>query len=217
MPFPDRATHPPEAEMTRTLAAAVALAAASIAGTMLAAPAQACISCAYVPETARSAPAAPGEARSYSKSRSFRAAEERRLRHSGNRKAKGEAASRKVETAKTAPTEKPSERAASVGVPAAQNEHSSFAAMSPSPVETAAVPAAAEPGSATEHSTIATAGSRDALRDATTTAAVAAGAATNASAGVEEAKPETPAAAGANVGCKKFFPSVGMTLSVTCE
>ena len=216
MPFLDRATHPPEAEMTRTLAVAVALAAASIAGTMLAAPAQACISCAYVPETARSAPAAPGEARSYSKSRSFRAAEDRRARNAGHRKAKGEAA-RKVETAKSAPEEKNSERAASADAAAAQNEHSSFAAMSPSPVETAAVPAAAEPGSATEHSTIATAGSRDALRDATTTAAVAAGAATNASAGVEEAKPETPAAAGANVGCKKFFPSVGMTLSVTCE
>ena len=199
--------------MTRTLAATVALAAASIAGTMLtAAPARACISCAYVPETARSA-TAPSEARSHSKSRSFRAAEERRARNSGNRKAKSEAASRKVETAKTAPVEKPSEQAASVDVPAAQNEHSSFAAVAPSPVETAAVPAAIEPGS--EHSTIATGGSSDALHGTTTTAAVATDASTGASA--EEAKPGATTAAGGHVGCKKFFPSVGMTLSVDCE
>ncbi|HET6320735.1 MAG TPA: hypothetical protein VFF87_01670 [Hyphomicrobium sp.] len=193
--------------MTRTLAATLALAAASIAGTMLtAAPAQACISCAYVPETARSAATAPGEARSYSKSRSFRAAEERRARHSGNRKAKGETASRKVETAKTAPAEKPSQSAASMNVPAAETEHSSFAAAS-SRIETAAVPAAAEPGAATEHSTIATAEPRDTVHGATTTAAVAA----------DAAKSEAPSAAGSNVGCKKFFPSAGMTLSVTCE
>lgn len=194
--------------MTRTLAATLALAAASIAGTMLtAAPAQACISCAYVPETARSAATAPGEARSYAKSRSFRAAEERRARHSGSRKAKGETASRKVETAKTAPAEKPSQSAASMNVPAAETEHSSFAAAASSRIETAAVPAAAEPGAATEHSTIATAQPRDTVHGATTTAAVAA----------DAAKSEPPSAVGSNVGCKKFFPSAGMTLSVTCE
>jgi len=201
--------------MTRTLAATLALTAAAIAGTMLSiAPAQACISCAYVPEVGRGAATAPGDARSYSKSRSFRAVEDRRARNAGHRKAKGEAA-RKVETAKSAPEEKSSERAASADAAAAQNEHSSFAAMSPSPVETAAVPVAAESGSATEHSTIAAAKSPDAIHGATTTAAVAA----DATSGIHavEAKPETPATAGGNVGCKKFFPSVGMTLSVTCE
>lgn len=200
--------------MTRTLVATLAFTAASIAGTMLVgAPAQACISCAYVPETARSAPA-PAETRSYSKSRSFRAADERRARNSGNRKAKNETARRKVETAKNAPAEKPSGNTAAEA-PAEQNEHSSFAAVVPSPIETAAVPAATEPGSATEHSTIATAEAHEVPHDTTTTAAVADNAAAGGSA--EGAKSEAAPAAGSNVGCKKFFPSVGMTLSVTCE
>jgi len=201
--FRRRATHPPEAEMTRTLAAIVALAAVPIAAmTTIAVPAQACISCSYVPEVARGATTS-GEGRSYSKSRSYRAAEERRARTSRKRAVRSEPAPRKIESAKAAPTEKPSAvKAAPAETNAPEIEHSSFAAAAPSRVETAAIPAATEPGSLTEHSTIATGGSDDAPH---ATAAVAAD------------KTDETSAGGSNVGCKKFFPSVGMTLSVDCE
>jgi hypothetical protein len=168
--------------MTRTiLTTATALLGAM---TLLTPAAEACISCDYIPEVARShATSDHGThfdsgtshgygATHYRVKRSYAKASEPRERPAKKRIVKSEPESKKVKVAKAA---------------------------DPAPVKTDA-PEKAE----TENSSVTTATLQ-----------------TNDTADANEA-PETkeaPAAkkASKNVGCKKFFPTVGMTLTVPCE
>lgn len=181
--------------MIRTI---LAIATAPLAAmTLFASAAEACISCEYVPEVARSS-STSHESKTYARSRAYKAAEERRARTSkkryvktddGSSKAgkaeKTEKATKKVETAKAAPVE-------------AQTEHSSMAGSDTKKVESATT-APETSGQQTENSTISTAAvGKSEPADAKQSAS-------------EEPQVST------NVGCKKFFPTVGMTLSVPCE
>jgi hypothetical protein len=199
--------------MTRTI---IAIAAASAAAMSLSAPAVACISCEYVPEVVKNHTTS-SEPRGYSHSRAYEAAEERRARKSrvsksddGGSKAKKHIEraekpstteraeksepAKKVETAKAVPeTAKP-----------AETENSTFAAAGASDKKQveAATTTPAKSGPQTEHSTIS-------------------GASTDKPAGSKTAEanpvPSKDEEKVSNVGCKKFFPTVGLTLSVPCE
>ncbi len=170
----------------------LAIAAAPLAAmTLFASGAEACISCDYVPEVVRNSTTSPSvESRPYVKSRSHTAVEQRRARTEKRRVVKEDnKPARKVETAKAKP--------APVVESAAENEHSTVTTVGSSDkkVEKAEVAAPAKSGAQTETSTIATAV-------------------------VERADAQPVSGEGAqvsNVGCKKFFPTVGMTLSVPCE
>ena len=167
--------------MTRAIFAVIAAATAAIACTP---PANACISCDYVPEVlnsgAKTSHAQPRRERSYTQ------------RHERRSKAAKKTAAKR---------EQPVTEAAAIENPAptknAEVEHSTITtagtAMS-NQVKAAITP---EPtGPEDENSTI-------------STAAAAKPAA--------QAKPVEQATADHNVGCKKYFPSTGLTLSVPCE
>jgi hypothetical protein len=177
--------------MTRTF---LAIAAALLAATTLTPAAEACISCEYVPEVVHSGTSKAYEGRShaakpYKKSRAYTAAEERRSRAAKKHIVKSEPVAKKVETATTAPITTP-----------ATNENSAIAAAASdksAPVAKKVEAAATTPiksQTQNENSTISTATLVKAEE-----------------APIEEAKVDK------NVGCKKFFPTVGMTLSVPCE
>ena len=194
-------------------------AAAALALGMFAPAAVACISCEYVPEVVRNHTTS-SEPRSYSRSRSYEAVERRRTRKSrvsksndggskskkhieraekADKPSKTERAeksepAKKTETAKAAPeTAKP-----------ADTENSSFAAAGGSESKQAEAKTTTpdKAGSQTEHSTISSASTDKAGNSKT------------AEVQSEPAKDEEKVS---NVGCKKFFPAVGLTLSVPCE
>jgi cytoskeletal protein RodZ len=163
--------------------------------------AQACISCDYVPPVVNSGVSKPSSgARSYesrpSKKRSHSAARERRTKITRDRNSE-----RKSKSVSKTQTQKPAAApvAASSDV-AAITEHSSISVAAPAVTEqaTAAEPAPAVPTSESEHSTISTT-SVDHIRRA------------------DAKQVQGEATPNSNVGCKKFFPSVGLTLSVPCE
>jgi hypothetical protein len=168
----------------------LAIAAAPLAAmTLFASAAEACISCEYVPEVVRNSTTSTDSKPSV-RSRSDTAVEQRRVRPEKRRVVKEDSKpARKVETAKAKP--------APVVESTAENEHSTVTtAGSPDKkVEKAEVAAPAKSGTQTETSTIATAV-------------------------VERADAQPTSGDGAqvsNIGCKKFFPTVGMTLTVPCE
>jgi hypothetical protein len=183
--------------MTRTI---VAIAAAPLAAmTLFASAAEACISCEYVPEVVRNSNSSndtKSYSKSYSKSRSYIAVEQRRARTAKKRVVKGDDGPKKVETARRSKTAKP----AAVDTQA-ENENSTFAGVEAGSGKVETTKTAQTPpktGAVSEHSTISTATSgRSETADANPT--------------TEEAPKVS------NVGCKKFFPTVGLTLSVPCE
>lgn len=171
--------------MNRTI---LSLAAALLAApTLFASAAQACISCEYVPEVARS-PAPSSEARSYVHERSYSVERERsrpEKRHIVKREPAAKA-EKSVETADKAPIETQ-----------AKSENSSIASTAP-----AVAPATAKvelKAAAVENSSITLASKQTATADKAPVATTA-----------QEASVKP-------VDCKKFFPSVGMTVSVPCE
>jgi hypothetical protein len=196
--------------MTRTF---LAIAAASAAAMSLSAPAVACISCEYVPEVVRNHTTS-SEPRSYSHSRSYQAVEERRARKSrvsksddGGSKAKKhiERAEKADKPSKSESAEKsePAKKVDTAKVAPAETENSTFAAAAGSDKKQAeaTTTSPAKSGPQTEHSTISGA-STDKPVGKTAEAQPA------------PAKDEEKVS---NVGCKKFFPTVGLTLSVPCE
>jgi hypothetical protein len=187
--------------VTRTI---LAFAAAAVAAMTFASAAEACISCEYVPEVLKSGNATSHggssySERSYKKSRSYTAAEERKSRK--KKVVKSEPKSKKVDTADREPAARKvdtADRAPSKSDAKTENSSISTAAADNSVPTVKKVDTAAVSSSETENSTISTE-----TRD---TASVDVN-----EAPVEEAKVDR------NVGCKKFFPTVGMTLSVPCE
>lgn len=172
--------------MTRTI---LAIATAGLAAMALfTSAAEACISCEYVPPVVNS-PSKSDQAKHYDRERPSRAAEERRTRPAKKRiiESESETVTKKVETAKTAPIETPSDTENSS---ISTGKLSETVAKKFKAAETAPIKTPTE----NESSTISPA-----------TLAQAA---------------ETPAdetKVTRNVGCKKFFPTVGLTLTVPCE
>lgn len=203
--------------MTRTFLAIAAASAAAMS--LFASAAEACISCEYVPEVVRNHTTS-SEPRSYSRSRAYEAVEERRARKSRVSKSDdgGSKTKKHIERAEKADTPSKTERAeksepvkkvetakaAPETAKPAETENSTFAAAGGSdkkPVEaTTATPA--KSGPQTEHSTISGASTDKPAASKT------------AEADPVPAKDEDKVS---NVGCKKFFPTVGLTLSVPCE
>jgi hypothetical protein len=170
-----------EADMTRNL---LAIATALLAAPALfASAAEACISCEYVPEVARS-PAPSYAARPYVRERVY-AVERQRSHRAEKHIVKHEPIAKKVETAERAPIKTQ-----------AKSENSSIASAAETAPETAKVDvkAAQSENSSISPASVKAAASEKAAVVATTQEA--------------SAKP---------VDCRKFFPSVGMTVSVPCE
>lgn len=174
--------------MTRTiLASATALLAAT---TLFTSAAEACISCDYVPEVVRNSQTSQG-AKPAVKARAYTAEKKHRTAPAKS-VVKSEPVAKAVETAKAVADEAQTE-----------NENSSItAAANVVPTETATKAAQTETATKaaqTENSSISLASNEDAA--------------------TEEAPVAKPAkeAAAKPVDCKKFFPSVGMTLTVPCE
>ena len=202
--------------MTRTI---FAIAAASAAAMSLSAPAVACISCEYVPEVVRNHTTS-SEPRSHSRSRSYQAVEERRARKSRVSKSYdgGSKTKKHIERAEKADTPSKSE-SAEKSEPAKKVDTAKVAPETAKPAET-------------ENSTFAAAGGSDKKQaEATTTSpaksgpetehSTISGSSTDKPAGSKTAEanpvPATDEEKVSNVGCKKFFPTVGLTLSVPCE
>jgi hypothetical protein len=197
--------------MTRTF---LAIAAASAAAMSLSAPAVACISCEYVPEVVKNH-STSSEPRSHSRSRAYEAVEERRARKSRVSKSDDGGSKTKKHIERAEKTDKPSKsESAEKSEPAkkvdtaktapAETENSTFAAAGGSDKKQAeaTTTSPAKSGPQTEHSTIS-------------------GASTDKPAGSKTAEADPVPAKDeekvSNVGCKKFFPTVGLTLSVPCE
>jgi hypothetical protein len=182
---------------TFALASAIAVMAA------FAPSAEACISCSYTPEVLK---AGSGSGATYSAKPSKRVreySEERERRASKKRVAKEESAPReRKETAKKSePKFETSTKTASVEpeMSDAQVEHSGITTTGASianQVKAAITPASTGPE--TENSTISTAVAKHADTPV-------------------ESTPIEHVAADKNIGCKKYFPSTGLTLSVPCE
>lgn len=176
--------------MTRTIVAlASAIAAVAVYGTV----AQACISCEYVPEVLKSGSSGGGsyEARPSKRVRDYTEQRERRSSKKRVTTRESEPQKTKTSTAKAA--------AAAVPTETAQSEHSTITttgAAIANQVKAAITPPSSGPQN--ENSTISTA------------ASAASGKAT-------DLQPLEHVAADKNVGCKKYFPSTGLTLSVPCE
>lgn len=186
--------------MTRTI---LAIAPAAVL-TLWSVSAQACISCDYVPEVVR------GHTTDSAPSRPQREYSEPRERKRSRKEADREPAPRKkvVTEREEAPAKKKekevvSREPAAAKTESAATEHSTIttaAGKSESGTTSTAAITPAKSGAETEHSTISTGTS-------------SASGGTNVAVGTE-AVSETPEHA---VGCKKFFPTVGMTLTVPCE
>lgn len=181
--------------MTRTI---LAIATAPLAAmTLFASAAEACISCEYVPEVVRNS-STSHESTTHARSRAYKAVEERRARTSKKRYVKTDGGAEKAAKAEKAEKATKKVETAKAAPVEAQTEHSSMAGSDTKKVESATT-TPDNSGQQTENSTISTA-----------TAGKSETAAAKQDAG-EEPQVST------NVGCKKFFPTVGMTLSVPCE
>jgi hypothetical protein len=191
-----------------------AIAAASAAAMSLSAPAVACISCEYVPEVVRNQTTS-SEPRSHSRSRSYQAVEERRARKSRVSKSDdgGSKTKKQIERAEKADTpsksesaekSEPAKKVDTAKAAPAETENSTFAAAGGSDKKQAeaATTSPTKSGPETEHSTISGASTDKPVGSKTAEAKPAPA--------VDEEKVS-------NVGCKKFFPTVGLTLSVPCE
>jgi hypothetical protein len=189
----------------------IAIAAAALAlPTVLATAAQACISCEYTPEVARSSSTTYEGAGSYSRQRSYtveRSYEPRRAKHVAKEIERPAKKVRKTETASKA-ADKPAPVKAAAAKIEAKVEKVAVAAPKvekTQKVEKTEQVATLEPVTVeqkpvlSENSSISVAATK--VADATLDAPIE--------------KPQIEAAA--HVGCKKFFPAVGMTITVACE
>jgi hypothetical protein len=167
----------------------LALAAALLAAPALfASAAQACISCEYVPEVVRGSQTSDAP-RSYARERSYVA--ERERAPAKKRIVRSEpVVKQQVDTAEAEPVAK-----------RAKSENSSVASVAVTPVtEQAKVESNVDAKTArSENSSISVASTEEAAPAKTPVAAA------------------TKEASAKPVDCKKFFPSVGLTLSVPCE
>jgi hypothetical protein len=181
-----------DASVTRTIFATAALAAATAFAST---GAQACISCEYVPEVVRSSSTLPHTGHYYAaepyqkKARSHGHSYEKRI-------AKGDGADRPAKTAKAPKAEKAAKVAKTDSTEKPDKPAKVAKAETSSKAEPAQKQAAAKPAQSESSSiTVATA---DVVEKAT----------------LQPAGDEPPAKA---TDCKKFFASVGMTLTVPCE
>jgi hypothetical protein len=168
--------------------------AALAATTLLSTTAEACISCNYTPSYGGSGATKAAPART---ERSYTRTEERRRIHTAKKRAieqddtaEASEAAKEVETAATPPS--------TAAKPQAETEPSSITPGASQPAAktaTATESAPAKPQAVIENSSISTA-TLDASNTATTTPTA-----------TKESDP----------GCKKFFPAIGMTLSVPCD
>ena len=168
-----------------------------VAVSLPASPAVACISCEYVPSvvnsgTKGSSSSTSYQARSHSRPRAIDSARERRTKVTRQRSKQ-----RDTVTKTAAPAVDPPAKPSSVA--STTNEHSTISAATPITTTPAvATTAALPPAGDTEHSSIAGSDGAHSQRAEASTMQVDSG-------------------VSASVGCKKFFPSVGLTLSVPCE
>jgi outer membrane biosynthesis protein TonB len=193
---PDADAHSPEAPMTRTI---LAVAPAAVLA-LWSVGAEACISCEYVPEVVRN------HTTDTPRSKPQRAYTETRERKQRKKVTEREPAPRKkvVTEREEAPAKKKEvvNREPAAAKTDAANEASSITAAGGSSEKAVTSTAAIAPGKSgveTEHSAISTGTSSASGTD------------------VAASGPPTAEAAERSVGCKKFFPTVGMTLSVPCE
>lgn len=197
------ATTTMESDMTRNLLATVAATFATF--TVFASAAQACISCEYVPEVVREHQTHNTASASYHRSRGTSAALLR------NRTAKARIAKRraaaKIQTASVAPAKaQPKSRRSLQTVAVSQPTSTKIDA---SEVRAAALPVA---DTKTETSAISTSSITPV---ATAEPKIETTAKTETT--PKEEKPAQQAKANTQVGCKKFLPAVGVTLTVACK
>jgi hypothetical protein len=179
------------ARSTLTIAAA-----ALVLPTLFASTAQACISCEYTPEVARSSSTTYEGPRSYSYERAYtvqRDYEPRRSKHIAKEIERPAKKVRKIDTAKT-DDDKPAPVQAAAAAPVKTE------AAAPEKVATIATVTVEQKPAENENSSISGIATKVAEAEA---------------APAKDPQPEVAAAK--PVGCKKFFPAVGMTVSVTCE
>lgn len=163
------------------------IAALLAAPALFATAAEACISCEYVPEVVRSSQTSDAP-HSYARERSYVA--ERERAPAKKRIVRSEPVVKQVDTAEAEPVAK-----------RAKSESSSVASVAETPVtEQAKVEPKVEVKTArSENSSISVASTEEAAPAKTPVAAA------------------TKEASAKPIDCKKFFPSVGITLSVPCE
>jgi hypothetical protein len=197
-----------EPQVTRTI---LAIAAALLAApTLFASAAEACIACEYVPEVVRGSQTSDAPAH-HTRERA-NTVERGRSARPAKHIVRSEPAAKTVETAETAPVKK-----------VAKNENSSIsvaaavAAIETAKVETRAVRSqnSSISVSSTEVAATEKAGVSKALRSENSSIALASTevAATEKAPVVETAKQDVTKP----VDCKKFFPTIGSTVTVPCE
>jgi hypothetical protein len=188
--------------------------------TVFAAAAEACISCNYVPEVVNS-PSKSYGAKRYKKERVNRAAKKRKARPAKKRAVKRKTITKKVETAKTAPIKRET-----------KNESSSISAA-PLEMDEASIQEAFNLAKAKHDLKVARAKARikreEKEKVETAKTAPIKMETKNESSSIStasldkdetiemEIKAKDEPKVARDVGCKKFFPSVGMTLTVSCE
>jgi hypothetical protein len=182
--------------MRRTI---VAVACSIIALAAYGSTAQACISCEYVPEVLKSGERSGSSYQAKPSKRVREYSEQRERRSSKKRVTERESSPSKSKSSTASAPSKAAVSTASVAAAAeAENEHSAITTSSTSIANQ--VKAAITPehtGPENENSTISTAVVR--------------------ADEPESVKPVEHATADKNIGCKKYFPSTGLTLSVPCE
>lgn len=188
--------------MTRTIfAIGTALLAAT---TFFASAAEACISCNYVPEVLHTP--VKGSAAKRAPKRTYVANKEQAARPAKKRIAKAAPAHKKAIVAKAAPVKK------QTVAKAEPTKKVTVAKAEPAKKDTLAK---AEPVTKTEPvAETATAAPAETQSEERSAPVSVASVLESQGQGVSAEEPE---AEEANVGCKKFFPAVGMTLTVPCE
>ena len=202
-----------EPQVTRTiLAVATAL---LVAPTLFASAAEACISCEYVPEVVRGSQTSDPPA-NYARERANTVEREqsaRPARHVVRSEPVAKSVAKSVDTADEAPVKKRANNEnSSISVPAAEVAVTKTAKVDPKAVqsESSSISVASIQDAATE-----TAKVSKPLQSENSSISLASTevAATQKAPVVETAKQSAAKAA----DCKKFFPSVGLTLTVPCE
>jgi hypothetical protein len=182
--------------MNRTLLAVSSVIAAAVA---YGAPAQACISCSYTPEVLKSGSASGG-----SSSSTYHAAPSKRVRDYTEQRERRATKKREV-TTREPEAKKPVREAAK---PAPEKTTTATASAS---TENSAITTNGQ-AIANHVKAAAVAGSSELQTENSTISSPASSATASPS-----AKPVTQATADKSVGCKKYFASTGLTLTVPCE
>ncbi len=188
--------------------------------TVFASAAEACVSCNYVPNVVNS-PSKSSGAKRYKKERVNRAAKKRKARPAKKRAVKRKTITKKVETAKTAPIKTET-----------KNESSSISAA-PHEMDEASIQEAFKLAKAKHDLKVARAKARikreEKEKVETAKTAPVKTETKNESSSIStasldkdetievEIKAKDEPKVARDVGCKKFFPTIGMTLTVSCE